>query len=202
MAETVSYIRKCFRKCFHCGFKMIQPVGRCWCGSQTFITHQEEESPMSDTAGRAPWRYECVGDSDGETVGYDHLVYDADGNELATAPNEQVGKLIAAAPSLLAVVNELKDSGVGPEWPEVAGRLWDMALNKAEGVLAQLAEPQVFWQAPAPDAVYTLEADLKRSVEDRAKLVKFVKSLANYEDIGHVHANAQCVLFEVEGGVR
>lgn len=41
-----------------------------------------------------PWRYEPSGDSDGELVGTDHFVLDADGNEIACPPCEETAVLM------------------------------------------------------------------------------------------------------------
>lgn len=60
-------------------------------------------SEMKHTPGpKTPFRYECYGDSDGELVGYDHFVFDANGDEISHAPDEKTGRLFAAAPDLLA----------------------------------------------------------------------------------------------------
>jgi hypothetical protein len=51
---------------------------------------------------RTPFVYEASGDSDGEYAGVDHFVLDADGEQMACAPSEEVGLLFAAAPEMLA----------------------------------------------------------------------------------------------------
>jgi hypothetical protein len=51
--------------------------------------------------------------------------------------DEANAKLFAAAPELLAACIELMEAGVGPEWPEVASRLWDMAVSKGEAAIAK-----------------------------------------------------------------
>ncbi len=59
------------------------------------------------TKPKTPFTYECHGDSDGELVGYDHFVLDADGNELCIAPDEDTGRLFAASPRLLEACETL-----------------------------------------------------------------------------------------------
>jgi hypothetical protein len=51
--------------------------------------------------GKPPFRYVMVGDSDGEQCGYDHMVYDADGEELTNAPNSRVGLLFGHSAEML-----------------------------------------------------------------------------------------------------
>lgn len=62
------------------------------------------------TSPKTPFRYECQGDSDGETVGCDHFVFDADGNEIALAPDAATGRLFAASPRLLAACRKAADA--------------------------------------------------------------------------------------------
>lgn len=54
-----------------------------------------------------PFRYEPSGDSDGFTAGIDHFVLDANGEELACAPNEEIGLLFAASPDLYRELRHL-----------------------------------------------------------------------------------------------
>ena len=63
-------------------------------------TNPEDLMAPQYELGKMPWRYECHGDSDGETAGYDHFVLDADGHELAVVPNEEIGRLMAASVAL------------------------------------------------------------------------------------------------------
>jgi hypothetical protein len=89
--------------------------------------------------GKPPFRYECVGDSDGEQYGYDHMVYDADGEELANAPNERVGQLFGASADLLAAceaVAEFDNCEEAADWKDAANRLIRQcvaAVRKAKG---------------------------------------------------------------------
>jgi len=62
---------------------------------------------MSQRSPRFPFRYEPSGDSDGEHVGIDHFVLDADGDEMACPPTEEIGLLFAAAPQLQAATESL-----------------------------------------------------------------------------------------------
>ncbi len=53
------------------------------------------------------WTYEPCGDSDGEMIGTDHFVIDEKGDEIACPRNEKQARLIAAAPDLLASLENL-----------------------------------------------------------------------------------------------
>lgn len=55
----------------------------------------------------APWRYAPVSDSDGERIGTDHFILDANGDEVGIARNEAEGLATAAAPDLLAAARTL-----------------------------------------------------------------------------------------------
>ena len=87
--------------------------------------------------GKPPFRYECVGDVDGHLVGYDHFVYDADGEELTNAPNERVGMLFAAAPDLLTALRGMLAAARCGYDPKVAliefGEKAEEAIKKATG---------------------------------------------------------------------
>lgn len=50
----------------------------------------------------APWRYAPVSDSDGERIGTDHFILDANGDEVGVARTAEEGLLTAAGPDLLA----------------------------------------------------------------------------------------------------
>jgi hypothetical protein len=73
-----------------------------------------------------PWRYEAVGD--------DHLVIDADENEIARFGAERPARLCAAAPELLESAKEARDElsqYVAPWMQRLAARL-DEAIKEAE----------------------------------------------------------------------
>ena len=75
----------------------------------------------------------------GECVVCTFPVYSSNDDEMPDAKRHALARMFVAAPALLAACKELMEAGVGPEWPEVASRLWDMALSKAEAAIA-LAE--------------------------------------------------------------
>lgn len=89
------------------------PTTRCGqCGRPAFITdqHRDEgaEAYCSEGCARGeprpaphPWRYAPESDTDGFTIGTDHFVLDADGNEVCVAPDEPTARLLAAAPLML-----------------------------------------------------------------------------------------------------
>lgn len=56
-----------------------------------------------------PWRYECHGDSDGETIGYDYFVFDANGNEIASPPTEEIARAMVATAALMLVWQRVPD---------------------------------------------------------------------------------------------
>lgn len=64
------------------------------------------EDLKKNVVAPSPWRYAPESDSDGFTIGTDHFVLDAEGDELAVAPNENTARLVAAAPDLLRVCRE------------------------------------------------------------------------------------------------
>jgi hypothetical protein len=65
------------------------------------------------------WRYECIGDVDGDRVGYDHVVMEGD-REIATAPDAQRAALIAAAPAMFRLLVRLQRGEIQAR-NEVAG---------------------------------------------------------------------------------
>ena len=55
----------------------------------------------------APWTYRPEGDSDGFTIGTDHFVLDANGDEVCVAPDEATGMKIAAVNDLIDALKRL-----------------------------------------------------------------------------------------------
>ncbi len=105
---------------------------------------QELRTRPSDIR-KTPWVYEPSSDVDGDpvyetpTVGTDHFVLSADGDEIACAANEDEARLISAAPDLLAACAELvtdliSHAKFGLNEAEVA------MLKRAEAALAK-AQP-------------------------------------------------------------
>lgn len=85
--------------------------------------------------------YAPSGDCDGERFGTDHFVMTADGNEeVCCAPDEEAGRLFAAAPDLLVACESLlADADASQEDQAAVKRLyeaWRMirtAVAKAKG---------------------------------------------------------------------
>lgn len=77
-----------------------------------------------------PFKYEPCGDSDGETIGTDHFVLDAKGDEIALAPDEAHGRLFAASP-------DLRDALAGMLADMEAEELATAAMDDARAALAK-----------------------------------------------------------------
>lgn len=89
-------------------------------------------SEVKHTPG--PWEYHAVGDSDGETFGIDHIVYANFGAvELCCLPTEADGRLIAAAPDLLAALEYIVGWNPSDWSAETARDLARAAIAKAKG---------------------------------------------------------------------
>ncbi len=81
------------------------------------------------------WEYAPESDSDGFTIGVDHFVIDSEGNQIACAPDEPRGRLIAAAPRMLAALESLTAPGSGAS---MHGDTWakvQVAIAAARGEL-------------------------------------------------------------------
>ncbi len=63
-----------------------------------------------------PFAYRPEWDSDGEVAGVDHFVIDANEEEIACAPSEEIGLLWAAAPDLLEAAYRARDILAEAEW--------------------------------------------------------------------------------------
>lgn len=101
-----------------------------------------EYTPRAEQ-GLPPWRYECVGDSDGEQVGYDHMVYDASGEEMFNAPNERVGILAAAAPLMLEALVWLMDATTPAEGVEQPAELKKARQRAMDAIRAVASIPKI-----------------------------------------------------------
>jgi hypothetical protein len=66
-----------------------------------FIAWRNATHPVVAKAVKREWTYSPAGDCDGERVGTDHFVLDGNYDEVVIAPDEESGRLIAAAPALL-----------------------------------------------------------------------------------------------------
>jgi hypothetical protein len=103
--------------------------------------------------------YQIDGDSDGEVAGWDHIVVDEAGDQVCVVPDEETGKLFAAAPLLYEALVALLNRQAGrEEWPEVvaAQRAVDAVRDGKDTLSPRDAESMGFADAYLHDARKTL----------------------------------------------
>ena len=109
---------------------------RTFCNVSQFLAWRTETHPPKPPGPKYPpgsLRYAPESDCDGEIVGTDHFVLTLDGDdEVACAPDQELGQLFAAAPDLLAALKMFLHAD--PDVFKVELAAAKAAIAKATGV--------------------------------------------------------------------